>query len=78
MDPARIFTESLTPRPELENSQGQKQTSRRACDLSALPPKADKQKNARLVRFVPLTTKCGAVNSGVFDHFVGSVEQETG
>jgi hypothetical protein len=22
MDPARIFTESLTPRPELENSQG--------------------------------------------------------
>jgi hypothetical protein len=27
MDPARIFTESLTPRPELENSQGQEQTS---------------------------------------------------
>jgi hypothetical protein len=24
MDPARIFTESLTPRPELENSQGSK------------------------------------------------------
>ena len=24
MDPARIFTESLTPRPELENSLGQK------------------------------------------------------
>jgi hypothetical protein len=23
MDPARIFTESLTPRPELENSLGQ-------------------------------------------------------
>jgi hypothetical protein len=23
MDPARIFTESLTPHPELENSQGQ-------------------------------------------------------
>jgi hypothetical protein len=23
MDPARIFTESLTPRPELENTQGQ-------------------------------------------------------
>ena len=23
MDPARILTESLTPRPELENSQGQ-------------------------------------------------------
>ena len=26
MDPARIFTESLTPRPELENSLGQKET----------------------------------------------------
>ena len=26
MDPARIFTESLTPHPELENSQGQKLT----------------------------------------------------
>ncbi|MEY9138317.1 hypothetical protein ABIF50_010136 [Bradyrhizobium diazoefficiens] len=24
MDPARMFKESLTPRPELENSQGQK------------------------------------------------------
>jgi len=23
MDPARMFMESLTPRPELENSQGQ-------------------------------------------------------
>jgi len=28
MDPARIFTESLTPRPELENSQGPKRTLR--------------------------------------------------
>jgi hypothetical protein len=27
MDPARIFTESLTPRPELENSLGQEETS---------------------------------------------------
>jgi hypothetical protein len=25
MDPARMFKESLTSRPELENSQGQKQ-----------------------------------------------------
>jgi len=29
MDPARMFKESLTSRPELENSQGQKQTLRR-------------------------------------------------
>ena len=28
MDPARIFTESLTPRPELENSQGQSRVRR--------------------------------------------------
>ena len=27
MDPARIFTESLTPRPELENSQDPERTS---------------------------------------------------
>jgi hypothetical protein len=27
MDPARIFTESLTPRPELENNQGQSRLS---------------------------------------------------
>lgn len=27
MDPARMFKESLTPRPELENSQGHKRTS---------------------------------------------------
>ncbi|MGY4325893.1 hypothetical protein ACVWWG_000307 [Bradyrhizobium sp. LB7.2] len=30
MDPARTFKESLTSRPELENSQGQKRPSRRA------------------------------------------------
>jgi hypothetical protein len=29
MDPARMFKESLTSRPELENSQGQKQTLQR-------------------------------------------------
>jgi hypothetical protein len=28
MDPARIFTESLTPRPELENNQGQTRRSK--------------------------------------------------
>lgn len=31
MDPARMFKESLTSRPELENSQGQSETS--ALDL---------------------------------------------
>src|SRR6476620_8177009 len=28
LDPARMFAESLTPRPELENSQGHQQTLR--------------------------------------------------
>ncbi|MHC2606108.1 hypothetical protein ACVL92_006922 [Bradyrhizobium liaoningense] len=28
MDPARMFKESLTPRPELENSQGHKRRPR--------------------------------------------------
>ena len=36
MDPARMFKESLTSRPELENSQGQKQTSAYARVMSAL------------------------------------------
>jgi hypothetical protein len=35
MDPARMFKESLTPRPELENSQGQKPTFATAITMSA-------------------------------------------
>ena len=51
MDPARIFTESLTPRPELENSLGPKRrftalqryvcswsTSRHSADIGSVPP----------------------------------------
>src|SRR5262245_32632040 len=37
MDPARIFTESLTPRPELENSQGQTRPLGDVSSMSALP-----------------------------------------
>jgi hypothetical protein len=39
MDPARMFKESLTSRPELENSQGQIRKSGRATGQSALPLK---------------------------------------
>jgi len=39
MDPARIFTESLTPRPELENSQGQTRSSGDVASMSGLPRK---------------------------------------
>ena len=39
MDPARIFTESLTPRPELENSQGHNLTFDDVGSVSGLPPK---------------------------------------
>src|SRR5262249_9350932 len=53
MDPARIFTESLTPRPELENNQGQKRTSPVRLAMSALSPKADKEQTCWYVRFVP-------------------------
>jgi hypothetical protein len=37
MDPARIFTESLTPRPELENSQGQNRPFGDVGSMSGLP-----------------------------------------
>ena len=35
MDPARTFIESLIPSPELENSQGHKQTSLAGASMSA-------------------------------------------
>jgi hypothetical protein len=40
MDPARIFKESLTSRPELENSQGQYRKSALATAMSAFLPLA--------------------------------------
>jgi hypothetical protein len=39
MDPARKFKESLTSRPELENSQGHFRTSMHAMPRSVLPPR---------------------------------------
>ena len=53
MDPARMFKESLTSRPELENSQGQTQTSIRPCAWSALRPSTDIVCVAGHVRKVP-------------------------
>ncbi len=41
MDPARMFKESLTSRPELENSQGHKRKWTRLDGRSALLPIAD-------------------------------------
>jgi len=38
--------------------------------MSALPPKADKQEKARLVRFVPKADICSAAKSSLFDHLV--------
>ena len=43
MDPARLFKESLTSRPELENSQGQSLPFVLVQSVSASPPKADNQ-----------------------------------
>jgi hypothetical protein len=40
MDPARMFKESLTPRPELENSQGQNRPSRSSLSLVWSIPKS--------------------------------------
>src|SRR6476660_8066710 len=41
MDPARMLKESLTSRPELENSQGQTRKSRRLPVRSVLSPTTD-------------------------------------
>jgi hypothetical protein len=41
MDPARMFRESLTLGPELENSQGQNLPSRPTVGRSGMMPKAD-------------------------------------
>jgi len=54
MDPARTFKESLTSRPELENSQGQIRKSRRATGQSAFPSRTDVVSRACQVRKVPI------------------------
>jgi len=54
---------------------GQKRTSHLIWTSSALPPKADKQGEARLVRFVPKADICSAANCSLFDDLVGSDEQ---
>jgi hypothetical protein len=41
MDPARMFKESLTSRPELENSQGQQRPFRAWAVRSGLPSTSD-------------------------------------
>jgi hypothetical protein len=41
MGPARMFKESLTSRPELENSQGQKRHFEHRPITSGLPPRTD-------------------------------------
>src|SRR5262249_55363561 len=41
LDPARMFTESLSPGPELENSQGQNGRWGDVRRMTALPPKAE-------------------------------------
>jgi len=46
------FLHSSIPKP-LMSALGQKQTLRRVCAMSALPPKADMVQQDRNVRFVP-------------------------
>jgi hypothetical protein len=53
MDPARIFTESLTPRPELENSQGHERPKGDVRVESARLPTADIGRRGPQVAFVP-------------------------
>jgi hypothetical protein len=55
MDPARMFKESLTSRPELENRIGQKRSSWPRNPTSGLPRKADSYRTSHHDRFVPQT-----------------------
>jgi hypothetical protein len=50
MDPARIFTESLTPRPELENSQGHSRLIRPFLPTGQCPLRSENDQNAALPR----------------------------
>jgi len=59
MDPARMFKESLTSRPELENSLGHKRKLARLNGMSDPPPKADIRRKARHVCFVPTADIAG-------------------
>jgi hypothetical protein len=49
------------------STSGQKQTSRAAISISALPPKADIVQHGGNVRFVPQAD----IGRGLFDHFIG-------
>jgi hypothetical protein len=62
MDPATMFKESLTSRPELENSQGQKPKSVRLNGRSVAPPGADIRQFGRHDRKVPQRDSCTAAN----------------
>jgi hypothetical protein len=61
MDPARIFTESLTPRPELENSLGQSRLGRARSSHVRNAPLAtvDPKKAAWSLRANRVTLQCG-------------------
>jgi hypothetical protein len=59
---------------------GQKQTSRAAISMSALPPKADIAESDWHVRFVPKTvvsrcSKNSLSKASLLDHLVGATEQ---
>jgi hypothetical protein len=64
MDPARMFKESLTSRPELENSQGQSRHFGRRPTTSGLPLETDIVRVGRNVSKVPTADSCTAANNG--------------
>jgi hypothetical protein len=64
MDPARMLTESLTPRPELENSQGQDAKSLLKLAFP-LPPSADMPLHLLRSESCQFRTSCTAANSVV-------------
>ena len=55
LNPARMFTESLTPGPELENSQGHERRFKRKSRISAFPPIPDISLRRTAWRAISLT-----------------------
>jgi hypothetical protein len=68
MDPARMFKESLTPRPELENSQDPERTSVRSQKAAFLT-------FGSLARLRNLVSPRGEASKGRFAQYVGQFRE---
>ena len=63
LNPARMFMESLTPRPELENSQGHSRRLKRLAATSAITLNADIRWRCNICRNGPVPDSCTAAKT---------------